>query len=112
MSHKSGVLFGRCPSGTKAQPSQSFQSAKLPAGERQVAAMESPNIMSASRLNLPCSMIALSLRALLSLILIMASGWASAQAVRVVAKVNGDAITDFALKQRITFAIKSAGMQD
>jgi peptidyl-prolyl cis-trans isomerase SurA len=52
------------------------------------------------------------LRALLSLILILASGYASAQAVRVVAKVNGDAITDFALKERITFAIKSAGMQD
>jgi peptidyl-prolyl cis-trans isomerase SurA len=52
------------------------------------------------------------LRALLSLILILTSGYASAQAVRVVAKVNGDAITDFALKERITFAIKSAGMQD
>ncbi|HEY2876133.1 MAG TPA: peptidylprolyl isomerase [Reyranella sp.] len=49
---------------------------------------------------------------MLSLILILASGYASAQAVRVVAKVNGDAITDFALKERITFAIKSAGMQD
>lgn len=57
-------------------------------------------------------MFALSLRALLSLILILTSGVASAQAVRVVAKVNGDAITDFALKERITFAIKSSGMQD
>jgi len=53
-----------------------------------------------------------SLRALLSVILVLVSGYASAQAVRVVAKVNGDAITDYALKERITFAIKSAGMQD
>lgn len=36
---------------------------------------------------------------------------ASAQ-VRVVARVNDEAITDFELKQRITFAIRSAGMQD
>ena len=57
-------------------------------------------------------MFAPSLRALLSLILILASGCAWAQAVRVVAKVNGDAITDYALKERITFAVKSAGMQD
>ncbi len=58
-------------------------------------------------------MFAPSLRALLALILVLASGLpASAQAVRVVAKVNGDAITDFALKERITFAIKSSGMQD
>jgi peptidyl-prolyl cis-trans isomerase SurA len=58
-------------------------------------------------------MIAPSLRALLAVILILTSGLpASAQAVRVVAKVNGDAITDFALKERITFAIKSSGMQD
>jgi peptidyl-prolyl cis-trans isomerase SurA len=57
-------------------------------------------------------MFAPSLRALLSLILILAAGSASAQAVRVVAKVNGDAITDFALRERITFAIKSSGMQD
>jgi peptidyl-prolyl cis-trans isomerase SurA len=57
-------------------------------------------------------MFAPSLRALLSVILVLVSGYASAQAVRVVAKVNGDAITDYALKERITFAIKSAGMQD
>ena len=58
-------------------------------------------------------MFAPSLRALLAVILILASGLpASAQAVRVVAKVNGDAITDYALKERITFAIRSAGMQD
>jgi peptidyl-prolyl cis-trans isomerase SurA len=58
-------------------------------------------------------MFAPSLRALLAVILVLASALpASAQAVRVVAKVNGDAITDYALKERITFAIRSAGMQD
>lgn len=58
-------------------------------------------------------MFALSLRALLAVILALAPALpASAQAVRVVAKVNGDAITDYALKERITFAIRSSGMQD
>jgi peptidyl-prolyl cis-trans isomerase SurA len=58
-------------------------------------------------------MFAPSLRALLAVILVLAPVLpASAQAVRVVAKVNGDAITDFALKERITFAIRSSGMQD
>ena len=36
----------------------------------------------------------------------------SAQALRVVARVNDDAITDFELKQRITFAIRTTGLQD
>jgi peptidyl-prolyl cis-trans isomerase SurA len=36
----------------------------------------------------------------------------SAQGLRVVARVNDDAITDFELKQRITFAVRSAGMQE
>ena len=63
--------------------------------------------------NPPCSMFAPSLRALFAVFLILVSALpASAQAVRVVAKVNGDAITDYALKQRITFAIRSSGMQD
>jgi len=58
-------------------------------------------------------MFAPSLRALLAVMLLLTSALpASAQAVRVVAKVNGDAITDYALKERITFAIRSAGMQD
>jgi peptidyl-prolyl cis-trans isomerase SurA len=63
-------------------------------------------------------MFAPSLRALFAVILVLVSALlvstlpASAQAVRVVAKVNGDAITDYALKQRITFAIRSSGMQD
>src|SRR5207245_622894 len=36
----------------------------------------------------------------------------SAQGLRVVARVNDDAITDFELNQRILFAIRSSGMQD
>ena len=53
------------------------------------------------------------LRALLALTLVLGSFTAvSAQALRVVARVNDDAITDFELRQRITFAIRSAGMQE
>jgi peptidyl-prolyl cis-trans isomerase SurA len=37
---------------------------------------------------------------------------ATAQGLRVVARVNDDAITDFELNQRIVFAVRSAGMQD
>jgi peptidyl-prolyl cis-trans isomerase SurA len=75
--------------------------------------METPNIMHAPLFKQPWSMFAPSFRALLAVILLLASTCAaSAQAVRVVAKVNGDAITDFALRQRITFAVRSAGMQD
>src|SRR5262249_28211899 len=37
---------------------------------------------------------------------------ASAQGLRVVARVNDDAITDFELKQRVVFAVRSAGMQE
>lgn len=36
----------------------------------------------------------------------------SAQGLRVVARVNDDAITDFELQKRITFAVRSAGMQE
>lgn len=68
--------------------------------------------MPASLLKPPCSMSALPLRALLAVIFALIATSASAQAVRVMAKVNGDAITDYALKQRITFAIRSSGMQD
>ena len=73
--------------------------------------MESPNIMPAPLLNPPCSMFAPSLRALLSLILILTSGVASAQAVRVVAKVNGDAITDFSSDIRVGLALGRAVAQ-
>jgi peptidyl-prolyl cis-trans isomerase SurA len=57
-------------------------------------------------------MSALFIRAFLTVILVLAPGFASAQALRVVARVNDEAITDFELKQRITFAIRSAGMQE
>lgn len=53
------------------------------------------------------------LRALLAVILVLAtSAGVSAQALRVVARVNDEAITDFDLRQRITFAVRSAGMQE
>jgi peptidyl-prolyl cis-trans isomerase SurA len=53
------------------------------------------------------------LRALLAAILVAAPALAaSAQGLRVVARVNDDAITDFELKQRITFAVRSSGMQE
>ena len=53
------------------------------------------------------------LRLLLAVFLVAAPvATVSAQALRVVARVNDEAITDFELKQRITFAIRSAGMQE
>jgi len=53
------------------------------------------------------------LRFLLAVFLVAAPvATVSAQALRVVARVNDEAITDFELKQRITFAIRSAGMQE
>jgi peptidyl-prolyl cis-trans isomerase SurA len=53
------------------------------------------------------------LRALLAVIVVLGSvTCASAQALRVVARVNDDAITDFELRQRITFAVRSSGMQE
>jgi len=53
------------------------------------------------------------LRLLLAVFLVAAPvAVVSAQALRVVARVNDDAITDFELKQRITFAIRTAGMQE
>jgi peptidyl-prolyl cis-trans isomerase SurA len=58
-------------------------------------------------------MFAPSLRALLGVILVLGSvAGSSAQALRVVARVNDDAITDFELRQRITFAVRSSGMQE
>src|SRR3954464_10549131 len=61
----------------------------------------------------PGPMNAPSLRALLAVILLLAtSAGVSAQALRVVARVNDEAITDFDLRQRITFAVRSAGMQE
>ena len=57
-------------------------------------------------------MSALFLRALVAVTLTLSPALASAQGLRVVARVNDDAITDFELNQRIVFAIKSSGMQD
>jgi len=58
-------------------------------------------------------MFALFLRASLAVIVILGSlTCASAQALRVVARVNDDAITDYELRQRITFAVRSSGMQE
>jgi peptidyl-prolyl cis-trans isomerase SurA len=53
------------------------------------------------------------LSALLAVILVLGSvTCVSAQALRVVARVNDDAISDFELRQRITFALRSSGMQE
>jgi peptidyl-prolyl cis-trans isomerase SurA len=69
--------------------------------------------MPVSSLNASGSMFAPILRALLAAIVVLGSvTCASAQALRVVARVNDDAITDFELRQRITFAVRSSGMQD
>lgn len=52
------------------------------------------------------------LRLLLAALLVAVPVAIASAQVRVVARVNDDAITDFELKQRITFAIRSAGMQE
>lgn len=57
-------------------------------------------------------MSALIVRAIATVILALSPLVASAQALRVVARVNDDAITDFDLSQRILFAIRSTGLQD
>src|SRR3954470_5144011 len=75
--------------------------------------MAAANIMPTSLLQSSGSMFAPFLRALLAVILVAAPALAaSAQGLRVVARVNDDAITDFELKQRITFAVRSSGMQE
>ena len=56
-------------------------------------------------------MSALIVRALLLVVVALAPTVASAQ-VRVLARVNDDAITDFDLQQRVLFAIRSTGLQD
>ena len=57
-------------------------------------------------------MSALFLRAFLAITLALCPVLVSAQGLRVVARVNDDAITDFDLNQRIIFAIRSSGLQD
>ena len=56
-------------------------------------------------------MSALFLRTLLVVVITLLPALASAQ-VRVLARVNDDAITDFELGQRVLFAIRSTGLQD
>lgn len=56
-------------------------------------------------------MSALFLRAFAAILLVLSPALASAQ-VRVVARVNDDAITDFDLSQRIQFAVKTTGLTD
>ena len=57
-------------------------------------------------------MSALFLRTLLAIVIVMSPALASAQGLRVVARVNDDAITDFDLSQRVLFAIRTTGLQD
>lgn len=52
------------------------------------------------------------LRALVAIFLVMSSTLASAQGLRVVARVNDDAITDFELNQRVILAIRSTNQTD
>src|SRR5215218_2367072 len=56
-------------------------------------------------------MSALFLRTLLVVVITLLPAFASAQ-VRVLARVNDDAITDFDLQQRVLFAIRTTGLQD
>ena len=57
-------------------------------------------------------MSALILRTLLTIVVALTPAFASAQGLRVVARVNDDAITDFDLAQRILFAVRTTGLQD
>jgi peptidyl-prolyl cis-trans isomerase SurA len=57
-------------------------------------------------------MFALIVRALTVLTLVLAPLTAWGQGLRVVARVNDDAITDFDLSQRVQLAIRSAALQD
>src|SRR6185503_2563014 len=106
MFHTLAVLPGGWPSGTKAEPPNprirlNYRSGSVKVGAvstaaiaPSVAAMVSANIMPAHPL--PHSlgtMNALSLRALLAVILMLASFDVSAQALRVVARVKDEAIT-------------------
>jgi peptidyl-prolyl cis-trans isomerase SurA len=52
------------------------------------------------------------LRAFLTVLFLLFPLLAQAQSLRVLARVNDDAITDFDLNQRIVFAIRSSGLQD
>lgn len=57
-------------------------------------------------------MSALFLRTLLAIVVAFSPALALAEGLRVVARVNDDAITDFDLSQRVLFAIRTTGLQD
>ena len=57
-------------------------------------------------------MFAPSLRALLTIIVCLLPLMAAAQALRVIARVNDAAITDYELSQRVIFSIRTSGLQD
>ncbi len=57
-------------------------------------------------------MSALFLRALLAITLALCPVLASAQGLRVVARVNDDAITDYDLSQRVVLAIRTTNQTD
>jgi peptidyl-prolyl cis-trans isomerase SurA len=57
-------------------------------------------------------MSALFLRTLLVIVVTLLPSLATAQGLRVLARVNDDAITDFDLSQRVLFAIRTTGLQD
>jgi len=57
-------------------------------------------------------MSALLLRTLVVILITLSPSLALAQGLRVVARVNDDAITDFDLQQRVLFAIRTTGLQD
>jgi peptidyl-prolyl cis-trans isomerase SurA len=57
-------------------------------------------------------MSALFLRLFLVICVMLLPSLAAAQGLRVLARVNDDAITDFDLSQRVLFAIRTTGLQD
>src|SRR5262249_59073207 len=59
-----------------------------------------------------CAMSALFLRTFIVVVVSLLPAMASAQGLRVLARVNDDAITDFDLQQRVLFAIRTTGLQD
>src|ERR1700750_1156667 len=71
----------------------------------------SRNIMKAPLPNAG-AMTALLLRTLLVVVAVLSPCLAQGQGLRVVARVNDDAITDFDLSQRVLFAIRTTGLQD
>ncbi|MBL6613317.1 MAG: peptidylprolyl isomerase [Reyranella sp.] len=57
-------------------------------------------------------MSALFFRTFIVVVVSLLPAMASAQGLRVLARVNDDAITDFDLQQRVLFAIRTTGLQD